>query len=429
MNREITRTSGRRKTQMVLVDQAVVSGANFLAGLLLGRFLGPSGFGQFTLTYNLILLASGIQMALISAPMQVIGPQRGAANEAVYYRCALQLQIAFSLLLALAAVSALHVLARLFPEWGLVGLALPVAAASMTFVAQDFLRRYLIARNDTVTALISDAGTYGLRVLLLALLGWGVGLHAHGAFWLIALSCLIGVAAFALRPKWWTEVGPLDRRELRVTSREHWHTGKWLLADTVVYWFGGQMVVIYVAGHLLSADAVGKITAAMNVVGVANILFLALENFVPSRAAHMYAARGRAGLTSYLRRVAYIGGALTLAIVLVTSLFAEFWLNLFYGGAYAGNGSLVLWWGVYYIFGFLIRPFAYGLRVLGNTRAMFFSTAFGALASAALSYPLIGFAGMNGAMIAMCGVQTVVAAAMMGFFFRTMQDSSGKSGV
>jgi O-antigen/teichoic acid export membrane protein len=409
--------SGRRKTQIAMIDQAVVSGANFLTGLLLGRLLGPAGFGQFTLTYNLILLASSIQMALIAAPMQVIGPQRGNGEDVAYYRSAIQFQVIFCLLLGAVALVAIGGLSRLFPGWGLAGLALPVAIAAMVFVAQDFLRRYFFVRNDAFTALLSDAGAHGTKVVLLAALAWwGVGLTAHVAFWVMALCGLLGTAAIVLRPHWRAEMLPTDRKDLLGVASEHWNSGKWLLADSVVYWFGGQMVVIYVAGHMLSADAVGKITAAMNVVGVANILFLALENFVPSRAAHMYAKQGWGGLTQYLWRITWLGGGMTLLIVLVTAIWAEFWLKLFYGSAYAGSGVLVVWWGIYYVFGFLIRPFAYALRVLHHTRAMFFSTACGALVSATVSYPLIRSFGVAGAMMAMCMVQTVVCIAIIGFF-------------
>lgn len=419
MRLKLNAGSGRRKTQLVLIDQALVSAANFTTGLLLARFLGPSNYGQFTLTYNLILLASGIQMALISAPMQVVGPQQSRNSADAYYRSVLRLQAGFSLLLGLIGLVALAVLGRLFPHWGLTGLALPVGLAAALFVAQDFVRRFFFVRDVAVAALLSDVAAHGLRVLVLVALGWSIGLTAQSAFWVIALTCALGVTALGLKPAFWA--GASDRRALAHYWKEHWRSGKWLLADTVVFWFGGQMVVFYVAGHVLSAEAVGKIAAAMNVVGVANILFLALENFVPSRAAHMYASSGRAGLVRYMRRVGYLGACMTLAIAVVTSLFNEFWLKLFYGEAYAGSGALVVWWGVYYVFGFLIRPFAYGLRVLGNTRAMFLSTACGALVSAVVSYPFVRFGGMNGAMLAMCVVQVVVCLTIATLFLRALR--------
>jgi hypothetical protein len=66
---------------------------------------------------------------------------------------------------------------------------------------------------------------------------------------------------------------------------------------------------------------------------------------------------------------------------------AELWLRLLYGQAYAGNANLVAWWGLYYLIGFGQRPFSIGLRVLGNTRGIFYGTVGGATIALTLSYP------------------------------------------
>jgi O-antigen/teichoic acid export membrane protein len=400
--------AGRRKTQLALTDQAVVSGANFLAGLLLGRFLGPTAYGQFTLTYNIVLLAASVQFALIAAPMLVIGPQQSALGNTGYYRAVLVLQGLFSLLLGVVALLGVQTLSMLFPGWGLAGLALPVSLAMVVSIAQDFLRRYCFVRNQGGAALFNDIAAHGAKIVLLCALGASAGLSARSAFWVVTLSSSVGILAIALRYRWWLRDVRDASDVLAHTRRQHWHAGKWLLAENIVYWFGGQMVIFYVAGHVLSATAVGNITAAMNVVGAANILFLALENFVPSRAAQMYARQGRPGLKRYLRRVTLLGAGVTFAIIAIGALWGEFWLTLLYGPAYAGNGSLVAWCGAYYMIGFLQRPLSFGLRVLGSARGVFFGAAMGASVSVALSYPLIRAMGITGAMLALCAVQAAV---------------------
>ena len=73
-------TAARRKTKLVLGDQVIVSGANFVIGLLLARALGPTGYGQFVLNFNIILFAYGINIALINSPMLVLGAGVGWFN-------------------------------------------------------------------------------------------------------------------------------------------------------------------------------------------------------------------------------------------------------------------------------------------------------------------------------------------------------------
>jgi O-antigen/teichoic acid export membrane protein len=410
--------AGRRKTQLAMADQAVVSAANFMVGLLLGRFLGPTAYGQFTLTYYLILFASTTQFALIVAPMLVIGPQLAPDRSPGYY-CAVRVLLgALSLLLGVAALLGVQTLSALFPSWGLAGLALPVSVALLFCVAQDFARRYWFVRNQADAALISDITTYGVRILLLCALGLSAGLNANSAFWVLALSCVMGLLAVSLGYRWRRADAHAGGKDaLRQASEQHWHAGKWLLAENLVYWFGGQMLIFFIAGHVLSATVVGNITASMSVVGASNILFLALENFVPSRAAQMYAMYGAPGLKRYLHRVAVLGGGLTLILVGVGALWAEFWLGLLYGPAYAGNGALVAWGGAFYFIGFFQRPLSFGLRVLGQTRAIFFAAATAATVCLTLAYPLMRFAGVTGAMLALCLVQ-LAALLASAFSFR-----------
>jgi len=130
-------------------------------------------------------------------------------------------------------------------------------------------------------------------------------------------------------------------------------------------------------------------TAAQSIVAATHVLLMALENFVPTRAANMYAQHGEAGLTRYMRRVTLLGGACILSIVVVGSVWAEFWLHLFFGAAYRGNGWIVPWWGGFHLLSFLQRPFSVGLRVLGHTKGMFLATASSAIVAVTLSYPLI----------------------------------------
>ncbi len=63
-----------------LADQAMVSGVNFLTGILLARYLGIEAFGQFMLAWMLVLLVNTLQYALVIAPMMSIGPKQPEAE-------------------------------------------------------------------------------------------------------------------------------------------------------------------------------------------------------------------------------------------------------------------------------------------------------------------------------------------------------------
>ncbi len=408
--------AGRMKTQLVLGDQAVVSAANFVMGLLLARYLGPAGYGQFVLSYNVILFLAGLQGAMIISPMMVIGGALPGARAKEYFSAILVEQLLLCAVLVVVLLAALGVASELAPQWGLKIFLWPLVFAAAGFLWQDFSRRYLFVQNRAGSALINDLITHGLRCALLAGLGFALGLTTGKAFWVIGGTCIAGVlASTALSFK---------RRSLALPSRaglisvgsEHWNFGKWLLAELMLYWCGSQLV-IYVAAHMISVSAVGAISAGQNIMGAANVFFLALENLVPSRAAYVYAQRGEEGLQRYLRRVTMLGAAGILTIVAVGAIWAEFWLDLFYGSAYRGDGWIVAWWGAFYLLGFMQRPFSVGLRVFGHTKGIFLGTAASAAVAVAVSYPLIRLAGLWGTMLALCMVQAA-ALVVMGVAFR-----------
>lgn len=398
-------TSGRRKTQFAFVDQVIVSGANFVTGFLLARAVGPEGYGQFTLLFNIVLFLFGVQAALIHSPLFVLGGSVSREERTRYFGSVVLAEAGY-LLFAMALMSVFVVVANaLRPQWHMASLSVPLVFCTGAFLLQEFVRRYQFARDRAGTAMVNDLVAHGTKVAVLCgfVLWWQ--LDTPGALYTIGGSALLGAAvALALAPARSAARPPPGLGALRRTLPAHWNFGKWLLAENLAYLCSAQLV-IYLTAHLISASAVGGMTAAMNIIGAANVLFLAMENVVPSRAAQIHATRGVPGLDRYLLRVGTLGGACTLAIVGVAVAGAELWLRLLYGHAYAGNGALLAWWGLYYLLGFAQRPFSIGLRVLGVTRALFHATAGAAIVSIVVSYPATLKFGVHGAMAALCLVQ------------------------
>jgi hypothetical protein len=67
----------------VLADQALVSGSNFLLGVLLTRKLPLEQVGQYWLLMAVVFFGGTIQLALVVSPMMSVGPlqDRWSARE------------------------------------------------------------------------------------------------------------------------------------------------------------------------------------------------------------------------------------------------------------------------------------------------------------------------------------------------------------
>ena len=408
----------RRKTHITLFDQGLVSGVNFITGLLLARFLGLEGYGQFVLAYGVIQFLASIQMALIVSPMMITGATIEKNNSNTYFRTVILQQLIFSLLATSTVLVIGSIINILVPSLKLTPILLPLASATFFFLNQDMLRRYLFVTNLSGYALINDFFSYGLQAIVLLIISLTFGLNTAQALWVIAITSGIAVAIALTQYTRQSGILPIPtRQEFLKISRDHWDFGKWLLGKNMVYW-GSSQFVIYLAAGMISVAAVGALAATRNVVGIANIMFLAMENFVPSRAAKAYEAKGYDGLKKYIHRVSILGGGATLLIVAVAALFPAFWLNLFYGEQYQEYEWLILWWGAFYLIGFFQRPLTAGLRSLNDTRAIFIANLAGMLAAILLSYPIMMHSKIVGAIIALCIIQTIITISLFAFLTR-----------
>ena len=61
---------------LVFLDQAIVSGSNFILGILLARNLGIEGYGYYSLIWLVVLFFSSMQLASLISPMMSLGPKK-----------------------------------------------------------------------------------------------------------------------------------------------------------------------------------------------------------------------------------------------------------------------------------------------------------------------------------------------------------------
>ncbi|MCG8391989.1 MAG: hypothetical protein MI745_02810, partial [Pseudomonadales bacterium] len=106
LRNQLTDLYQRRATQIrayshvnwALMDQGVISGVNFLSGILLARFLGIVEFGIFTIAWLVIEFLQSMQHSLIVAPMMSIAPKYSAEERPAYMGAVIVHQVCFSVL-------------------------------------------------------------------------------------------------------------------------------------------------------------------------------------------------------------------------------------------------------------------------------------------------------------------------------------------
>jgi O-antigen/teichoic acid export membrane protein len=374
----------------------MISGVNFLAGILLARYLGLSEFGVFTLAWLTVELLHSVQGSIVIAPLMSIGPKESDQDRPAYFGAVVVQQLIFAVLSMAIFVLALEVFDLIKPGLLTDELTWPLLAAAFASQMQNFVRRLLFTVRRGAAAFLSDMMRYGVQILVLLALLLSIEMNAGRALWVIAGSSAAAaiLGSFFIDRIQWNSV--VFKRAL---SR-HLQFAKWLLCSECLRWSSAPLFH-FTAGAILGPAVVGAIKATQNLVGVCHVIQLALENIVPVRAAQHYASTGFSAMVAYIKRVALLGGGAIAAIVTVGAVAPEFWLGLIYGPAYEGQGFLVQWWALIYAFGFFAMPLSYALRTLEETRLIFLAQLAAALFSVAAVYPLVSIFGITGVMFGM----------------------------
>ncbi len=386
-----------------LADQTMVSGVNFLTGILLARYLGLAEFGRFTLAWMVVLFANSIQHAIIISPMMSIGPKQSDAEMPAYYGAVMVHQVIFGVLVFTLVWAGVEASAVLFPEWRVGGLGLPLAAAAIAFQIQDCLRRYFFTRGRGGAAFANDAVRY---LGQLAVLFWWfqvAPMDSTRTLWVIAAAAVAAAfyGAFLVERVEWS---PAIHRS---TTSRHWRFSRWLTASALMQWTAGNLFIV-AAGALLGASAVGALKAAQNLMGVTHILFQGLENIVPVRAAWHFQNGGGKALRAYLRSVSVFGGLATAAVATIAAVAPAFWLRLVFGGEYSAYGHLLQWYALIYPLMFIGLPLSAGLRAVEHTRPIFAGYLATTIFSLVAAYPLVRWLELTGVMAGMLLLQAMM---------------------
>lgn len=399
-----------------LIDQALVSGTNFLVGILLVRYLGIEQYGQFVLAWMIVQFVMSVQNALIVSPMLSIAPKLADGERTEYLSATIVLQVVLALVCATLATGLALLPMSLKPGWLTPGVMIPLAACLVLVQLQDYVRRNLFCRRASRQAFYVDLLAYGVQIPLVF-----VVIKAYPAFE-NALIVIVLAMLISLAVGWrWLGLTPVADGKAISAAIRHWRSSKWLLGSAVLQWVSGNYFLV-IAAAVLGPAAVGAIRAAQNLLGLTHILFQGLENIVPGEASQRLSAGGGRALGRYVAKVTLIMLIGTGLVAMVAAQLAEPLLRLAYGEVDPRSVMAMIWYVPIYMSIAVLLPLRAGLRSLERTRAIFIAYVLGAsfaLLSAGLMVKGFGIQGvMAGMLLVEAGMAAVLAASLLGLLRR-----------
>jgi O-antigen/teichoic acid export membrane protein len=380
---------------LALLDQALVSGINFVTGILAARILTPIEFGQYVLAFTVIFAINAFQSALVIDPMLSIGAKKTRDVAVPYFSAILLHQGALSIALCTMMFVAYSVASIFLPTWELEDLIWPLILTTTAFQWQEFMRRYFFACGRVLTAAINDAIRYGAQVAgVIAVMRWAAAPTSSDLLLVVTASGAISLvhAAIYFGPVRW-------RRDIISSSfREHWRYSGWLVPTSALR-AANSATLISAAGYFYGAGAAGVLRAAQNLVAFVHIFYMGLDSIGLAKAAHALSVHGTSALRNISLKLAIFAGGTIMVALAIVGLSAKWLLLLFYGDRYQGIEYLVHLWALAYAVMFFNLPLGITLRALEVTKPFFIAEMLQSVFVLVAFYPLLKFLGPSGAVL------------------------------
>lgn len=379
-----------------LADQAMVSGSNFVCGILLARVMGLEAFGAYVVAQTYLLYANTFQAALVVTPMMTAVP---AESTETRRHELLRSFFGYTILVVVLTLVVVQGVAYFLGQWssaiGLGGLALPLGVAMAGFQLQDWSRRACYSEARTRQVFLGDLVAYGGQFVLLISLASLGQLHPATALWSMASAFIASLTVMLMFTRLWPDIrGAFD------VIRSHWRASGNYFVSWQLQWLGSSGVILLGAG-MIGAQAAGAIRAVQNLFGPINVGFQWMDNIVPVRSAARLRDMGRGALRAYLWRFGLVGilGLGTFAGLL--ALVDEPLIVLLYGEAYRPYAVLVVFQALYYLFGHAYRMASYFQRATGQSRELAIASAWWAAIALLAAFSAVGRFADRGIMLAL----------------------------
>lgn len=324
-----------------ILDQGVVSGANFLMSIYLARELQEKDYGLFALVLTVYYLAFTVHQSLIHEPIGVLAIEGKRRSGDAYFHA-----LRFANFLLCASIGAIF-LAISSVLYFLGSHAAP-AYIVLALVSPLLLWLWFIKRASYVFA-SPRLNLTGNLVYLFAMLGGAWALKVRGLLGVESALMVMGVAGWLgglcvakrLYPHFGGPFVAVSVQLLRRVVLDHWAYGKWMLANMLVAWMS-LYLYLPVLASMRGLEAAGAFRALENTFlpyeqAMTAVVFLLTPWLVRCRAEEKCYNLGRAVI-----RIAVLSTIAAVLYALPVSIAAKQLMSVLYGNALYTSFSWLL---------------------------------------------------------------------------------------
>jgi len=404
-------TKLKNKKLLILIDQMLVSGSNFVLGILLARYLGVEGYGQFALLWLIVLFFSSLQLAYIVSPMLTLGSKKSSFILDRYLSTMIFLQVIFTAVAIISLYFFLEVAVFFDEKWDMGDLKIYILFTTLFFLFQDFLRRYFIIKTQYYKLVFIDVIAYLGQLGMLIYFIYNNSLDLSTALLAVAIPFLLALLVG------YTQVTKVSThmQYKKLIFLKNWNFSRWLVYSAVIQWGSGNFFIL-AGGAILGSWAVGVIRVMQNTMGIFQVLFTVLDNILPINFSKIYKQDGYNGMMKYYNKHFKFGLVIFSLLSSVVYLFATELVTFVYGDEYTKYAYLLIGFVVLIPIVYTTMLQRYVLRTVEETKVIFTAYVSTTVFSLLSAYPLIKYFRIDGILIGMFIVQIIISF----LFYRTI---------
>ena len=409
----MTLNSKNIKSLLPYIDQAIVSGSNFLLGLLLVRFLGLETYGTFMVGWLAVLFLLSLHQSFFTKPMFTFSAEAEGEDLQKYLSNLWIIQW----LMGWGILAPIAFMASLFNPFEVSLEVFPMFILSFFYLLQDFGRKQFFVQKKYQEAVWSDVKVYGFVFSNLLIFNYLGTLNFETLISIMTIGYSLGLTT----KHFWNLSFNFKINEIIPTIKRHYHFSIWLLGTSIMQWFSSNFFIVSAAG-VLGASAVGILRIGQNIIGLTHVLFLGMENVIPTEASRQFLKNGTSGLLKYIQSITLKAGVIVGLILMTMAVAAPQLLTLFYGAEYAEQSFVVVWYCILYVFVFFGYPARFILRTLHETRPIFIAYALTAIICSLTAYPIVENFGLVGCLVGLLLCQIITLLVYIFFMILRLPD-------
>jgi len=381
-----------------IVDQGLISGSNFVLGILLARWLGPEQYGAYALAFTIFILLSLVYQSLLLEPMSVYGAATYRDCLRHYSGTLLRIHWAIASATFVVMGATAWLLSHQHLAKGVPSALVGAAVAAPCVLLFWLIRRVYYLRVAPAQAALGALLYCGAMFGGIALLREWRFVSPITAYLTMAFAALVtsGFLLARYMPSFAVSTGP----SLRQVRAENWAYGRWALASAIFMWVPWNIFYTLLSGFDGMAGA-GQLRALLNFALPMAQTYGAMSLLFIPHAARSIDHRGERVVERVSGRITWLFLACGVAYWVPVIVFRGSLLKLFYHGEYFGVGNYIAVVAAASVLWGMAQGPAIALRA-NKTPFLVFHIYFGsAIVALAAGIPLTKLFGLAGATLAM----------------------------